>query len=68
MTLEEFQVASLGKLALQTGIDRHRWSRYLSGKVAMNEKTLSKIASKLEMTPTELLTAILERRKAALES
>lgn len=34
----------------------------------MNEKTLSKIALKLEMTPTELLTAILERRKAALEN
>ena len=63
MTPEEFQVASLGQLGVMTGLDRHRWSRYLSGKAAITDKTLSRITPKLEMSPGELLTAILERRE-----
>lgn len=60
----EFQEMSLGQLAAITGIDRHRWSRYLSGKVSMTEKTLNKVATKLGMTASELLMAISQRRKS----
>ena len=63
MTTEEFQAASLGQLGVMTGIDRHRWSRYLSGKVSITENLLSRIALRLGMTPSELLEAILERRE-----
>jgi transcriptional regulator with XRE-family HTH domain len=50
MTLEEFMNSSLGELASKTGIDRHRWSRYLSGKVSINYSTLCKAAKKLNMS------------------
>ena len=63
MTTEEFQTASFVELGIVTGIDRHRWSRYLSGKVSITEKLLSRIAPRLGMTPDELLTAILQRRQ-----
>ena len=63
MTSEDFLAASLGQLGVMTGLDRHRWSKYLSGKMAITDKTLSRIAPKLEMSPGELLTAILERRE-----
>lgn len=65
MTAKEFRQASLGQLAVSTGIDRQRWSRYLSGKVAVTERTLSKAALRLGMTPSQLLGAILERRASA---
>ena len=65
MTFEEFQSATLGELASMTGVDRHRWSRYLSGKVALTDTTLLKIAEKLEMSPVQLLEAILRRRRNA---
>jgi transcriptional regulator with XRE-family HTH domain len=61
MTLEEFMNSSLGELASKTGIDRHRWSRYLSGKVSINYSTLCKAAKKLNMSTEELLKGI-ERR------
>lgn len=66
MTNDEFQTASLGQLAIVTGLDRHRWSRYLADKVAITDKTLTKIAPTLDMTPSQLLSAILERREKVL--
>lgn len=65
MTPDEFRQASLGQLAIVTGIDRHRWSRYLSGKVGITDKTLVEIAPKLGMTPEQLLGVILTRRAKA---
>lgn len=67
MTANEFGQASLGQLAVLTGVDRQRWSRYLSGKVAVTERTLSKAAPRLGMTPSQLLGAILECRAIAQE-
>lgn len=66
MTPDEFRSASLGQLAIVTGIDRHRWSRYLSGKVGITDKTLVEIAPKLGMSPSDLLSAIIERRARAI--
>ena len=63
MTCEEFENASLTSLAALTDVDKHRWSRYLSGKVALTDTTLSKIAPKLGMTPIQLLEAIMRRRE-----
>ncbi len=63
MDFRSFQTASLGQLALMTDIDRHRWSRYLSGKVGITDKTLVEVAPKLGMSPGELLAAILKRRE-----
>lgn len=62
MTSEEFLLASLSRLESLTGIDRHRWSRYINGRVAINERTLSRAADALEMTPIGLLDAIRVRR------
>lgn len=68
MTFDEFQEASLGQIATLTGIDRHRWSRYLTGKVSITESTLTKAARKLGMTPMELLSAIIQRKESYLLS
>lgn len=62
MTPDEFSQASLGQLAVLTGIDRQRWSRYLTGKVGITDTTLSEVAPKLRMTPDQLLRAIIEHR------
>jgi transcriptional regulator with XRE-family HTH domain len=64
MNRKDFTTASLAQLELATGIDRHRWSRYINGKVAMNERTLNKAAQKLEIKPEELLSAIQARRES----
>lgn len=64
MTVDEFNRASLGELAYISGIDRHRWSRYLTGEVSINERTLSKISQKIGMTPVQLLAAIIARRSS----
>lgn len=66
MDCKKFQTAKLDELAALTGVDRTRWSRYLSGKVALNEKTLSGIAAKLGMTPEQFLTAFRQRREKRL--
>lgn len=66
MTNAEFQTASLGQIAALSGIDRHRWSRYLTGKVSITESTLTKAATKLGMTPIELLAAIIQRKQSYL--
>lgn len=68
MTFDEFQQASLGQIAALTGIDKARWSRYLSCKVSITESTLTKIAPKLGMTATELLSAIIQRKETYLLS
>ncbi len=64
LTFAEFQEISLGQLAVMTNIDRHRWSRYLTGEVSINERTLSKVAQKIGMTPVQLLKAIIARRSS----
>lgn len=63
MTREEFLTKSLEQLMLMTGIDRSRWSRYLTGKVAINERTLNRAAQALHMEASELLQAIQLRRE-----
>ena len=68
MTFEQFQQATLGQIAALTGIDRHRWSRYLTCKVSITESTLTKVAPRLGMTATELLSAIIQRKKTYLLS
>ncbi|WP_009630213.1 helix-turn-helix domain-containing protein [Synechocystis sp. PCC 7509] len=65
LTFAEFQEISLGQLAVMTNIDRHRWSRYLSGKVSMTKSTLAKVAQKLGMTPVQLYEAIIARRSSS---
>jgi len=66
MEITEFKQASLLMLEKATGICKTRWSRYLSGRVSVSEKTLSSAAEKLGMEPAELLKAIHDRRQAQL--
>mgnify|MGYP006430859225 CR=1 FL=1 len=56
--VNEFQELTLIELENITGIDSPRWSRYLSGKVSINTRTLKKAASNLGMQPQALLYAI----------
>ncbi|MBW4484932.1 MAG: helix-turn-helix transcriptional regulator [Tildeniella torsiva UHER 1998/13D] len=62
MNENDFKKASLAQLEAATGIDRFRWSRYINGKVAMNERTLGRAAQGLGMKPSELLAMIHARR------
>jgi Cro/C1-type HTH DNA-binding domain len=62
MTIEDFISTPLVDLHAMTGVTSPRWSRYFSGHT-LSERTISKIAEKLEMTPGELLTAVNERRQ-----
>ena len=66
MTVEEFCMATFGQLATITGVDRHRWSKYVSGKISVTERTLQKVAPRLGMAPDEILRAIQIRRSAPL--
>lgn len=59
-----FQQLDLVQLETMTGIDQTRWSRYLSGKVAMTSRTLEKAAKRLGMQPQDLLQAIRMRIQA----
>jgi transcriptional regulator with XRE-family HTH domain len=61
MKPEEFMSASFGDLASLTKIDRHRWCRYLNGKVPPNYKTIKKASEKLGMTTITLLDCIEKR-------
>jgi len=63
MTITEFQQASLDQLSSASGVDRSRWSKYLSGKIAPNTRTLEKIAIGLEMTIDELVLAMKLRQQ-----
>lgn len=58
MRVTEFQELSLVQLERITGIDQTRWSRYFSGKVSINSRTLEKAAKPLNMEPADLLYAI----------
>jgi transcriptional regulator with XRE-family HTH domain len=62
MLIDDFKSISITRLAALTGIDKSRWSRYLSGKVAMTTTTLSVAASRLEMKQEDLLRAINEAK------
>lgn len=62
MTIEEFMNASLESLASLSGLDKTRWSKYLNGQV-LSEKTLSRSAERLSMSPEDLLAAINQRRR-----
>jgi len=62
MDTKDFNKATLSQLAALTGIDKHRWSRYLSGKVTVTEATLEWMAQRLDMTVDEMLKAIRQRR------
>ncbi|MGB3208670.1 MAG: helix-turn-helix transcriptional regulator [Crinalium sp.] len=64
MNIKEFREVTLGELERLTGVDRPRWSRYLSGKTSVTVKTLEKAAPKLGMTTDELLKAMNERAKS----
>lgn len=63
MTSEEFQNLSLQQLAVASGIDKYRWSRYIRGKKAPNERTLNRAAKNLKMPTPSLLEAIQYRRE-----
>jgi len=58
-----FSGLSITELARITGIHKSRWSRYLSGKVGISERTLNRMAEKLEIKASELLKLIDERRR-----
>jgi Cro/C1-type HTH DNA-binding domain len=63
MTSEEFLTMPLVDLQALTGVTSPRWSRYFSGQ-ALSERTISRIATRLEIPPGELLSAINKRREA----
>lgn len=67
MNIKEFQQIPISELAAVSGIDKFRWSKYLNSKQGISERTLKKVALKLELTPDELLYAVNERRKRSLQ-
>jgi transcriptional regulator with XRE-family HTH domain len=63
----DFHRLSLRQLSDLTGIDRPRWSRYLSGKKSMTTRTLQRAADGLRIPPDMLLRLINERRARVSE-
>jgi transcriptional regulator with XRE-family HTH domain len=64
MSPEEFQTKTLQQLALATGVNKSRWSRYLRRRVWPTERTLQRAAEGLKMTIPELLQAMEIRRRS----
>lgn len=62
MTIEEFLEISLIELETRTRVTSPRWSRYFSGQ-PMSETTLSRLACALNINPSDLLSAINQRRE-----
>lgn len=61
MTPEEFMEASFSELANITKIDRHRWCRYLNGRVPPTYKTIKNASVKLNMSMSTLVDCIEKR-------
>jgi len=57
----DFHRLTLRQLSDLTGIDRPRWSRYLSGKKSMTTRTLQKAAVGLRI-PSDLLLRLINER------
>lgn len=65
MKPDRFLVATLAELEVATGIDRYRWSKYINGKIAMTERTLSRAAEALDVEPERFLQLLIQRRQIA---
>jgi transcriptional regulator with XRE-family HTH domain len=63
----DFHRLTLRQLSDLTGIDRPRWSRYLTGKQSMNTRTLQRAAGSLRIPSDMLLRLINERIQKASE-
>lgn len=64
MQIQSFLTATLDELALVSGLDKTRWSKYFGGK-RISEKTLEKLSDTLEMPMADLYLAISLRRQRA---
>lgn len=63
MDIQNFLTATQKELEELTGIQRSRWSLYFNNRKSMSEQTIRLIARKLEMQPSEVITALDLRRK-----
>jgi hypothetical protein len=63
MELKAFINLSSQEVCRLTDTHLSQWSRYLSKKTGLNERTLERMGSKLEMTPDTLLKGIIEKRR-----
>ena len=61
MTVKEFKETSLDDLAVRTGLDKTRWSKYFNGQL-MTESVLNQSAEALGIRPHVLLFAINQKR------
>jgi transcriptional regulator with XRE-family HTH domain len=57
----EFRNISISELARISGFHKSRWSRYLSGKVAMSTSTLDAFAASISMPSDRFLCCLKER-------
>ena len=63
MELKTFINLSSQEVCELASVHLSQWSRYLSKKTALNERTLERIGDKLGMTPDIVLKGIIEKRK-----
>jgi transcriptional regulator with XRE-family HTH domain len=62
MDAETFLRATLDDLAACTYLEKSRWSKYLRGD-SMSEKTISRIAAELHMTPDYFIYVLNQKRE-----
>jgi transcriptional regulator with XRE-family HTH domain len=63
----EFKSMSVSDLARISGFHKSRWSRYLSGKVAMSTSTLDAFAASISMPSDRFLICLKERIQQKLD-
>jgi len=63
MDLKTFVELSSQELCSLANIHSSQWSRYLSKKSGLNERTLERIGLNLDMSPDTVLKGIIEKRK-----
>lgn len=61
MSIKKFKEISLDDLAVKTGLDKTRWSKYFNGQL-MTEAVLNHSAEALGMQPHILLREINQKR------
>ena len=66
MNEQDFLKLSYRQLSKMTGIDKKNWHEYFHNNVSPTMSSLSKIASKLDMSREELIRAIELKQKEIL--